>query len=451
MKRCKYTLFVFFLLSVNAIGLFGQIPVIKTPKPGSLSSGAVVGFPNNRNTPSPNTPSFPGLNNNNRQALDMYERDRLEVQRRNAEIQQMNDEDLMYFSSTRGVQYDLPSCEGLQGTEHYYRTAEKLLDMLEGKTPLNLKEAVFSVENAYFEGQLNHTKYEEAISELTTIARLKAQQDGYNWNNPITKNIMLFRVMSDTLKVKFPSQEKASVSYPMQYDFEDFRGEEDQSKLFVTKLLMTHTGQCHSLPLLYLILCEAVGAEANLAFSPQHTYIKFKDRQNNWYNLELTQGKMVTDAFIIGSGFIKTEAIKNGLFMEPQTKKQAIALCLSDLASSYVHKYGYDKFVIQCADSVLSYAPGNPSALALKSNYHTAHFAYTVEQVGFPPKDTLKVKYPRIYELMEARNNFYRKMDSIGYVEMPKEAYEAWLKSVNEEKERREQDTKYNNILRLIK
>ena len=237
----------------------------------------------------------------------------------------------------------------------------------------------------------------------------------------------------------------------MKIDFEDIWGEKDRSKLFVTKLIATHTGQCHSMPLLYLILCEAVGAEANLAFAPHHSYIKFKDGQNNWYNLELTRGTMVTDAFIVGSGFIKTEAIKNGIYMEPQTKQQVIAQCLTDLALGYAFKYGYDKFVIQCVDSALYYAPGNISALATKSNYHTAQFEYTVDQVGRPPKDTLKVHYPRIYELMETRNNFYRKMDAIGFVRMTKEFYESWLNSINEEKERREHDAKYNNVLKLLK
>lgn len=270
----------------------------------------------------------------------------------NAGMQQTLNEGMMYFSSNRGIQYDLPSWTGAQGTEYYYPVAEKLLDMLGGKTPLNLKEAVFSVENAYFEGQLDRKRYEKSILDMATTARLKAEQDGYNWNTPATKNIMLFRVMSDTLAVKMPFGERPVVSYPMQYDFDDFWGREDQSKLFVTKLLATHKGQCHSLPLLYLILCEAVGTEANLAYSPHHSYIKFKDQRNNWYNLELTHGRMVTDAFIIGSGFITSAAIRHGIYMEPQTKKQVVAQCLSDLAISYAHKYGYDKFVIQCADSV---------------------------------------------------------------------------------------------------
>ncbi|MDR0233058.1 MAG: hypothetical protein LBI82_13235 [Dysgonamonadaceae bacterium] len=451
MISCKNVLITSLLLIISTIGIFGQIPVVTTPQPGTLSPGVNIGFPTNRSNPVPNVPAFPGFNNNNRQ-LEMFERDRLEVQlRNNAEIQRMLNGDSEYFFSNRGIQYELPSCVGMPGTEHFYQTAEKLLDMLSGKTQLNLKEAVFSVENAYFEGQLDRTKYEKAILEMLTIAQTKAKQDGLNWNNPITKNVMLFRVMSDTLKVKLPARESSTVSYPMQYDFDDFWGEENRSKLFVTKLLAAHTGQCHSLPLLYLILCEAVGAEANLAFSPMHSYAKFKDQRGNWYNIELTQGRIVSDAFIIGSGFITTEAIKHSLYMEPQARKQVIAHCLSDLASNYIHKYGYDKFVIQCADSALHYAPGNITALAIKSNYHSACFEYTVNQVGWPPKDTLKVHYPRIYELMEERNDFYRKMDNMGYREMPKDIYEYWLNSLNEEKEKREHNEKYHKVLQFVK
>lgn len=446
--KYKYIFSLSLFLSICTIDVFGQAAVVKTPQPSVLLRGIVTNNSNSKNNPTVNISPSSVINNNSRQPLEIFERDRLEVERINKERVQKQDEILIEQPS---IQYDLPSWAGARGTEYYHQTAEKILNMLNGKIPLNLKDAVFSVENAYFEGMLDRKKYEEIISQMSAIAQLKAKQDGYSWNNPETKNIMLFRVMSDTLNVKFPMQERHSISFPIQYDFDDFQGESDYSKLFVTKLLLSHKGQCHSLPLLYLILCEAVGAEASLAFSPQHSYIKFKDRQNNWHNLELTQGRMVTDAFIIGSGFINAAAIKHGVYMQPQTKKQVISQCLSDLTSGYIHKYGYDKFVIQCIDSVLAYAPNNTSALAMKSNYHSIRLSYTASQVGSPPPETLKAEYPRIYELLEERNRIYRRMDEIGFVEMPKEIYQSWLNSVNEEKEKREHDIRYKNALRLIK
>ncbi|MDH6310544.1 hypothetical protein M2451_003366 [Dysgonomonas sp. PFB1-18] len=449
MIPCKHISAVSLFLFITTTNVLGQIPVIKQPQPATLSRGVIIGHPDNQNNnPSSNIPTFPVFNNRNQQQMDMYERDRLEVQRMNALARERADE---YLSGNSSIQYDLPSQEGVQGTEHYYQTAEKLLNMLSGKIPLNLKDAVFSVENSFFEGHLDRKRYEERISEMVTIAKSKAIQDRYNWNNPMARNIMFYRVMSDTLNVKLPSQEKSSVSFPMQYDFVDFMGEKNYSNMFVTKLLSSHSGQCHSMPLLYLILCEATGTEASLAFSPRHSYIKFQDKQNNWHNLELTNGKMVTDAFIIGSGFVNAASIKNGIYMQPQGRKQVIAHCLADLASGYVQKYGYDGFVIQCVDSVLAYAPGNTSALAMKNNYLGIRLEYVADQIGRPPLEILKTDYPYVYIMLEERNNFYKVMDESGYVEMPPELYEKWLNSANGEKEKREHDIRYRNIIRLIK
>ena len=80
--------------------------------------------------------------------------------------------------------------------------------------------------------------------------------------------------------------------------------------MFVQKLLVTGKGQCNSLPKLYLILAEEIGAEAHLALSPNHSYIKFPDDEGNWHNIELTNNMLTTDAFILNSGYVKAEAIQ---------------------------------------------------------------------------------------------------------------------------------------------
>jgi len=444
-KISKYFLILaVFLTTMHS--LLGQVPVVETPKPATLFT--MPSF----NNPTPQVRRvnpFPNVSGPNNQ-MDMYERDKQELQQRNAELYKTlyEYETLM---SNRSIRYDLPSQPGMRGTEYYQNALEKLSGMLRGESPLNLENAVFMVENAYFENQMKYSDFNNAINRLAETAKLKTMQDGYNWKNPITKNIMLFRTMADTLEIKVPQRETSVVSYPMQYDFEDFYGRDDWSKMFVSKLLVTHKGQCHSLPLLYLILCEETGTEANLVYSPSHSYIKFNDNSGNWHNLELTNGRIVTDAYILGSGYITAEAVKNKLYMDPQTKQQVVAQCISDLAMGYAHKYGYDSFIKQCVDSVLKYDPNNLGAWMMKSNYETQRFEYVVNQVGRPHPDILKEHYPKIFELLEDRNTTYRRMDASGYREMPKEAYEAWLKSVNEEKDRHEHDEKYNNVLRLIR
>jgi len=260
---------------------FGQIPEIKTPQPATMLPNGSIGFPKQ-------TPNYGTTNPNSNNQLDQYEKDKRELQQRNTELYEI----LYKESAYNKIRYDLPSQSNISGTEYFRKAAEKLSRMLNGLESLSLKQAIFLTENAYFEGKLDYNEFDEEIQNLITIARLKAAQDGYDWNNPQTRNIMLFRVMADTLRVKIPSEEAYMTSFPMQYDFDDFMGKQDWSKMFVSKLLMTKSGQCHSLPLLYLILCEETGTSANLAFSPSHTYAKFKDKSGNWHNVELTSGQV---------------------------------------------------------------------------------------------------------------------------------------------------------------
>jgi len=382
-----------------------------------------------------------GGNNNPNPALQAE----IEFQR---ELQQTLNSANREAMRKKSIRYDLPTQTSKQGTESYRKTAQILNNMLNGTIPANLKDAVFAVENAYFGGQLEYDKYNNAIQDFITTAKLKTQQQRYNWNNPLTRNVMLFRAMSDTMKIKLPNMETSVMSSPVKYDFEDFKGEKDWTKMFVSKLLSTKSGQCHSLPLLYLILCEATDTEASLAFSPSHTYAKFKDQQGNWYNVELTRGRITSDAVIMASGYITAEALKNKLYMQPQTKIQAINHCLADLAMGYVEKFGYDPFVNQCVDTMLKHDPNSFEAIQIKSNYQTKRFEYVVSQVGRPHPDSLKVHYPHIYELYEKRNNTYKRIDESGYREIPKEAYQAWLNSVNKEKKKQEEE-KLRRIIRI--
>lgn len=405
--------------------VYGQIPVIKTPQPANMPTVPTIPNPTNN---IPTLPNHSTTNPNN--PLGQYEQDRRSIEKRDREIKRILEEN---NRGNKGIQYNLPLQANQPGTESYRKTAKLLNGMLNGEIPVNLRDAVFSVENAYFEGKLEYTKYTKAIQDIILKAKVKAKQDGYNWNNPLTRNVMLFRVMSDTLKIKQPSSETTITSYPMRYDFDDFMGKNEWSKMFVSKLLSTKTGQCHSMPLLYLIMCEATNTEAHLAYSPMHSYIKFKDPAGNWHNLELTNGHIVSDAYIIGSGFISAEALKNKIYMQAQTKRQLIQGCLTDLVMGYVEKYGYDSFAEQNINKVLDKDPNFLYALQIKSNYKTIQFDYITKQLGRPPIEFIKKNYPLAYKLYQERNVVYKRIDDLGYRDIPADAYQNWLKSMDKE------------------
>ena len=81
--------------------------------------------------------------------------------------------------------------------------------------------------------------------------------------------------MCDTIPINH--KDKLYKYEPFGYDFKDVFGHKTQESLFVSKLLKTRKGNCHSLPYLYKILAEELGVDAHLALAPNHVYIKHKN------------------------------------------------------------------------------------------------------------------------------------------------------------------------------
>jgi hypothetical protein len=261
---------------------------------------------------------------------------------------------------------------------------------------------------------------------------------GYDKESNLAKNFMLFQFFSDTLEIK----SRDLKHLPFKYDFEDYMGIKDWSKMFVSKLLETGKGQCNSLPRLYLILAEEIGAEAFLSLSPNHSYIKFRDGNDNWFNVELTNGMSTTDSSILQSGFIKSEALQNGIYMQTMDSKELLSQLLVDLAQGYARKFGYDPFVKEAVDEALKLYPNNINAHMLRSNYLTMEFEYVLDQIGINPHNKEELQniryFPEAVNLLAQVNGQYDKIDNLGFEFMSPEAYQKWLNSLQEHKQQHE-------------
>lgn len=331
--------------------------------------------------------------------------------------------------------------------EVYEAAYHVLEDMLEDRTALDFKKAVFTTENAYLHEILDYAIYEAKIGEIVELTKswMKAnpirnyrEKDSVNFH----KNMAIFHVMKDT--IYFVNDKANNIQlvahYPYQYDFDDFFGRKDWTKMFVTKLLLSMGGNCHSLPYLYKILSNELGATAYISMAPSHFYIKNRSREFGWYNTELTSGDFPTDAWITASGYISLEAIRSGIFMDTLSQKQSIALCVFDLAKGY-EKLMHNNdgtFVIKCCDLVLKNHPNNISAMILKAEIIKQQIERQMrEQKVTNPKQLfsdskLKEKYLTMQEL-------YVRVLEMGYREMPERMYIEWLTSVELQK------NKYSN------
>jgi hypothetical protein len=200
--------------------------------------------------------------------------------------------------------------------------------------------------------------------------------------------------------------------------------------MFVSKLLETGKGNCHSLPYLYKILADELGIPCHFAFAPNHLYIKLFSEKTGWYNIELTNGTFPIDAWIMASGYISTDAIRNGLYMDTLSEKQMLANCLLDLAHGYQYKFGKDSinFVILCCNTLLKYHPVNVNALLTKVEAQKHHIQSLMKAHNVKsPKKLLDNKF--IKEMYDEMTVIYTTLHDLGYNQMPKEMYLQWLKT----------------------
>lgn len=327
--------------------------------------------------------------------------------------------------------YHLPSYKNVNPqTAAYYSAFQKIVEMLNNKKPLDLKKAVFLVENAYFNNTMSWEKYNKTIQDKANLCLQMMKQKGLP-DNAHNRKMAIFSLLSDTLKFKNAGLEKTQIHFPYQYDFQDFYGNKDWSKQFVSKLLSTKKGQCHSMPLLYLILAQELGVTAYLSTAPEHYYVRIKDQNGNLQNLELTNGMFTTNSFVLASGFIKTEALRNKIYMDTMNLKQQVASCLVDLAQGYYGKFGFDDFVAQCTDKTLEIHPNNLPAILVKSDYYTTWFKYLQHKLGIKDLAATR-KHPQAMQVLRMRNQIYQLTDNLGFEKMPEESYKAWLGSLKE-------------------
>ena len=305
-----------------------------------------------------------------------------------------------------------------------YETAfNEIHKMLKGESPLDFKRAVFLTENAYYSNKLDYKEFCQRIDDIELRLNQFMRDKGVV-NHVMGKQFAIFNYMME------PS--KYNENTRMNYDFEDLMGQKDRSKMFVTKLMKTKTGNCHSLPFLFKILSDEMKGESYLALGPNHVYIKHKDDKGLWTNVELTNKSFPRDAWLISSMSITTEAIKKETYMEPLSLKESVAFTLHDLALGYKFQFGHDDFTLKCSNTVIEYFP-------------KCIFAYMVKCDALDKTRLALLKHnnnqrtSEVLQLEKTLTSLYDHIDGMGYKEMPKEEYEKWVKMIDEERRKQEQ------------
>jgi hypothetical protein len=321
--------------------------------------------------------------------------------------------------------------------EHYLKSYDFIQSMLKNDNPLDFVSAVFATENAFYDGELNIDELNQELDFLIQITNAISIPEIITYNKKdndiVKKHASLFNVLTDSVYLNIDSLHTL-VHFPYTYDFDDPFGQTDWSSMFVSKLLETGKGNCHSLPYLYKILADELGLPCYIAFAPNHIYIKLFSEQTGWYNTELTSATFPVDAWIMASGYITTDAIRNSLYMDTLSTKQTVANCLVDLAHGYQHKFGRENpdFVIKCCNTVLKYHPSNVNAMLTKAEAQKYYIDLLMKNQNIKNPEELFAD-TAIKEMYSDMEQTYVHLHQSGYRRMPEKMYFEWINLLKNE------------------
>lgn len=231
--------------------------------------------------------------------------------------------------------------------EYAYRLVE---DMLNDQRPLNFAEAVFAVENCMYDGLLEQSSF---LDELERIATGIENMVDSGYITAPSRDMAL----NYAIYVFFTQPCPLNHNQPFTYDSLSFVNDVGLTGGMLSNLLKTGRGTCHSLPYLYKIIADKVGAKAYIAVAPLHMYIRHQDASGTWWNFETTTGTYSHSSFIMENFHVSEAAIRSGLYMTNLTDKETIVQCLYDLLCIYERKSGFysNKFVRKCYTLGLKY------------------------------------------------------------------------------------------------
>jgi len=320
-----------------------------------------------------------------------------------------------------------------QSQDDFFRIAyQEIKNMLEGKTKRDFKRAVFLVDNAYMGGTLDWNWYENEIKSKLSIFEKMIQVSGYS-RYKTSKNWAIHTYMTDTTSTKNGYQ---------RYHYNYAKYASDTSGI-VYNLLQTKLGNCRSLPYLYKIFCDELGATAFLATAPMHVYIRQQDENGIWWNLELTSFyKYMPSEDYISQLQITETARQSGLYMKTLSEEENLALCLDDLLRYYIERKNIicDTFVEEVLITALDYMP--ISEIQLK---HFSCLKYrldkAMEKKGI--NDYSKIKGDaELTQQFEAMDKVGRYIDKIGYKKISEELYQTLTDKTKKKAETHNQNNK---------
>lgn len=313
-----------------------------------------------------------------------------------------------------------------------------LQGMLSGKQKLSLAQAYYAMEAAYGESYLTPQEFDGIMRESAEFIKEWMRQNGLNLKDNADINHAVQQFMAKELSIVVPRQDKdngptfsTTTHQPFFYDYIDYQGDKDHRNFFLTKCLATGSGQCNSMPAVYLVLVEALGGTAYLSVAPNHSFIKYPDKSGKLRNYEPTSHWNISDQWYQEHMFISQQAVKSGIYLSPYNKKQIIADIALQLAFGYFRKFGAadGEFIKQCIDMAKAQFPKDNNILVYFT--YSNLYGYELAQIMRRENLTRLSDIPKSPAAQAAYRKWLdneKRIAKLGYQDVPGNMYAEMMK-----------------------
>ncbi|MFE1574076.1 transglutaminase family protein, partial [Comamonas odontotermitis] len=201
---------------------------------------------------------------------------------------------------------------------------------------------------------------------------------------------------------------------PFEYDLQDPLGKIPKNRLLTT-YLTTKKGNCISMPLLFMILGQKIGLDMTTARAPNHVFVKWRDKDGQYYNLETTSGAGFTrDTWMQQQTQATPEGIKSGIYMRAQTKKEAAAAIPEIVLDKYWDEGDLQK-ELALAELLEKYNPKSITVILSKHNISVAMLRTEFVQKYSRPIDIPANLQPRYHELQAKMKGYESQALALGW------------------------------------
>lgn len=312
----------------------------------------------------------------------------------------------------------------LQDVPNYTHAVDLISEMLDGKRPLSIRDAYYKGEAAFGNLHLSYEEYNNLILSNADFIRQWLTENKFSLKNPEALHYGIQKFMSDTLFITVQGKRKGHMPYF--YDYIDFNAHNDRRSYFVTKTLATGTGQCHTFPVAYLILAESLGVDAYLAYTPRHSFIRYKNNDGTPINYETTVDRFLVDAYYLRTLPVMATAQRNGIYIQDMDKKQVLASVLYDLAASFLdeHWMSDKQIILRCMKTAKAYFPDKQYINGTECSLNKRLYASTINAMIQANKITSASQlaaHPEIVKAYDEYVAYVEKINALGILEYPEE------------------------------